>query len=58
MERLPGVLLYEIAKFGEISDLLILECFSSSLKAKLMASKSAFSALLRKQLGEKTMKDQ
>jgi len=28
MERLFGVLLYEIAKFGEVSDILILECFS------------------------------
>ena len=58
MDQLPGVLLYEIAKFGEISDLLILECFSTSLRAKLMASKSAFAALLRKTLGDKTMEDQ
>ena len=51
MEHLPGVLLYEIAKFCEVSDILLIEIFSRAIRTKLMATKSAFSAMLRKILG-------
>ena len=55
MERLPGVLLYKLAKFGDISDILILECFSKKISNKLKASKSGFSAILRKALRDNAL---
>ena len=48
MENLPGPLLYQILKYTGIIDVLILECLSIKIQAKLRGTLSAFQYALEK----------
>jgi hypothetical protein len=48
MEKLPGVLLYQITKFADIEGVIILSMLSQAIQDKLEKSSSAFCLQLRK----------
>ena len=48
MELLPGVLLYTIAEYAELSSLVIIELFSTTIQNRLHSNLSAFQYLLIK----------
>lgn len=48
MERLPGVLFYEIAKYNGFKDIFLMETFSQVIRAKMQSNAAAFNRYLRK----------
>ena len=55
MEKLPGVLLYEIVKYSSATDVMILELFSTYIRKGLISNKSAFSHRISKEIGDEVV---
>ena len=57
MDRIPGVLLYKISNFCDLTLIVLIESMSSTLKSKLHGNKSAFGYYLRKVYGLNSQND-